>query len=170
VARTQAANYGQRQEAIIEKAAELFSRKGFNGTSVAELAAACNTSKSLVYHYYPSKEEILYAVMSSHVDQLVADVEDVLDGLGEARARLDRLIHAFMAHYVGAAARQKVLLNELDNLPEKPRAIIVGKQRRIIAAVQALLVALHPALARDAARARHDNAAVRHDQLDAHLV
>lgn len=154
MARTQAADYEQRREAIVEKAAQLFASAGFNGCSVADLATACNTSKSLIYHYYPSKEDILYAVMSSHVDQLVADVEAALGEPGDATAQLAALIHAFMAHYVGAAAKQKVLLNELDNLPPPQRDTIVKQQRIVVDAAQALLVAIHPALAEDPPRAR----------------
>jgi AcrR family transcriptional regulator len=154
LARTQAADYEQRREAIVDHAARLFARRGFDGSSVADLAKACDTSKSLIYHYYPSKEDILYAVMSSHIDQLVADVDAVLLRGGTASEQLDALIHAFMTHYVGAADRQKVLLNELDSLPAEQRAAIVARQRRVIDAAQALLVALDPELGLDPARAR----------------
>ncbi|MBA2920191.1 TetR family transcriptional regulator [Sphingomonas sp. MAH-20] len=154
MARTQAADYEQRREAIVDRAARLFARRGFDGSSVADLAAACDTSKSLIYHYYPSKEDILYAVMSSHIDQLVADVGAVLARGGGAAEQLDALIHTFMGHYVGAADRQKVLLNELDSLPPEQRATVVAKQRRVVDAVQALLVALDPELGLDPARAR----------------
>ena len=154
MARTQAPDYEQRQTAIVDKAADLFARQGFRGASVSDLAKACDTSKSLLYHYFPSKEDVLYAVMSSHVDQLLEDVENARSAGGDARDVLDRLIHAFMRHYVGAASRQKVLLNELINLPPDKRAIVVGKQRRIIASVQDLLAATSPAIAGDSARAR----------------
>lgn len=154
MARTQATDYRQRREAIVDKAAQVFARRGFNGSSVADLALACNTSKSLVYHYYPSKEDILYAVMSSHIEQLVNDVEAVLGQPGDATTRLSALLQAFMAHYVGAADKQKVLLNELDNLPPQQRTAIVKQQRIVIDAAQTLLVAMHPNLASDPAKAR----------------
>lgn len=154
MARTQAADYEQRQAAIIDRAADLFARQGFRGASVSDLAKACDTSKSLFYHYFPSKEDVLYAVMSSHVDQLLDDVEEARAAGGDARAVLGRLIHAFMQHYVGAASRQKVLLNELNNLPADKRAIIVAKQRRIIAAVQELLASIAPSVGANEARAR----------------
>ncbi|MFY9352510.1 MAG: TetR/AcrR family transcriptional regulator [Sphingobium sp.] len=154
MARTQAADYEQRREAIVEKAAQLFARAGFRGTSVQDLATACATSKSLFYHYYPSKEDVLYAVMASHIDQLVLDVEEVMAGGGEPAELLSKMIHAFMRHYVGAADRQNVLLNELGNLPEDRRRIIVEKQRGVVDAVQSLLVRIHPSLAADPVRAR----------------
>lgn len=154
MARTQAADYDQRRAAIVEQAGRLFARTGFRGASVADLAAACETSKSLVYHYFPSKEDILYEVMASHIDQLVASADAALAAPGHARERLERLIHAFMRDYVGAADRQKVLLNELDSLPPDKRAVIVTKQRRLIADLQGLLVELDPELRSSPARAR----------------
>ena len=154
MARTQAADYEARREAIVERAAELFAAQGFRGASVADLAAACSTSKSLFYHYYPSKEDVLYAVMSSHIEALVEAAAAVEQEGGDAATRLGRLIRRFMSQYVGAAARQKVLLNELDNLPAARRADIVAKQRGLIALVEHLLGELHPPLRSDAPRRR----------------
>ena len=154
MARTQAADYEQRRAAIVEQAAELFAEHGFRGASVADLARACNTSKSLIYHYYPSKEDVLYAVMLSHIDQLVGDVDKVMAEDLAARGGLDRLLHLFMTDYVGAASRQKVLLNDLAHLPDDKRRSIVAKQRKLVDAVQRLLIKIDPALAGDPVRAR----------------
>jgi AcrR family transcriptional regulator len=154
LARTQAADYEQRRAAIVEQAAELFAEHGFRGASVADLASACNTSKSLIYHYYPSKEDVLYAVMLSHIDQLVGDVDKVMAEDRAPRAGLDRLLHLFMTDYVGAASRQKVLLNDLAHLPDDKRRSIVAKQRKLVDAVQRLLIEIDPALAGDPVRAR----------------
>lgn len=154
MARTQAADYEERREAIVERAADLFASRGFLGTSVSDIAKACQTSKSLLYHYYPSKEDVLYAVMLSHIDRLVEDVAEASTCTGDAREKLRSLLTLFMKHYVGAAARQKVLLNDLDNLPADKRNAIIAKQRQIVDAVQALLIAINPALANDKTKAR----------------
>ena len=107
---------------------------------MSDLSAATTMSKSLLYHYYGSKEEMLYAVMLSHVDQLVGDVEGVMQLDLAPKAKLAALIHAFMVHYVGAVDRQKVLLNELESLPPDRRTVIVSKQRMIVDTLQGLLV------------------------------
>lgn len=138
----------------MEKAAQLFATVGFQGASIAELAKACDSSKSLIYHYYPSKEDILYAVMASHIDQLVDDVEKVTAHRGEPREDLRRLLRAFMRHYAGAADRQNVLLNELRSLPGDKREEIVRKQRSLVRSVESLLTQIHPSLAADPVRAR----------------
>lgn len=154
MARPQAAEYEQRRDAIVEQAARLFARQGFRGTSVSDLAKACETSKGLIYHYFPSKEDILHAVMASHVDRLAEDVAGIAGQDGPAERRLRALVHAFMERYVGAADRQKVLLNELDSLPPATRAAVVAAQRGIVDAVARLLAEMHPSLAVDPVRAR----------------
>ena len=148
MARTQAADYDERKEAIVEAAAALYARRGFNGASVADLAERCKTSKSLIYHYYQSKEDILFDVMISHVRALDEAARAAVAGDGASAAKLRRLARAFMALYVGAADRHKVLLNELDNLDDKRRAEIVKTQRGLIEIVQCLLGEIAPKLKR----------------------
>jgi AcrR family transcriptional regulator len=154
MARTQAPDFEQRRERIVAEAAELFARDGFRGSSINDLAGACGVSKSLLYHYFPSKEDILYAVMAGHLDQLIEDAAAAVATEAEAEARLRRLLHDFMAHYVGASSRQKVLLNELGNLPPDRRRSVVAKQRNLIETVQGLLSEIHPALRGQGRRAR----------------
>jgi AcrR family transcriptional regulator len=146
VARTQAAEYDQRREAIVAAAAALFASRGFTGASVADIAQRGKISKSLVYHYYESKEDILYDVMISHVRALEDAAREVMATKDEPQRKLRELTHRFMALYVGAVDRHKVLLNDLDHLPKARRTEIVGVQRRLIEMVQKLLVEIEPAL------------------------
>ena len=146
MARTQAADYDERKLGIVEAAAALYASRGFNGASVADLAERCKTSKSLIYHYYQSKEDILFDVMISHVRALDEAAREAVEGEGAAAEKLRRLAHAFMGLYVGAADRHKVLLNELDNLDDKRRGEIVKTQRGLIEIVQNLLAEIEPKL------------------------
>lgn len=154
MARTQAADYEERKEAILAHASSLFAERGFLGTSVMDIALACGASKSLLYHYYPSKEDVLFDVMTSHVDLLLDDVDTVLALDLPPGESLHTVLHYFMRHYVGASDRQKVLLNELENLPADKRQEIVATQRKIVDAVQTLLVAALPEHCADPVKAR----------------
>lgn len=145
MARPQSPDYDKRRAAIIAAAADLFAARGFDGTSVAMLAQGCRTSKSLVYHYFPSKDDLLYGVMAEHLDALVAASSAAPAG-GEPRERLRDMTSRFMRLYVGAGASHKVLLNELDKLPEARRAEVVAKQREIIAAFEKVLAEIRPDL------------------------
>ncbi len=145
MARPQSPDYDKRRGSILDAAAQLYARRGFQGASISELAAACGASKSLIYHYFPAKDDILYHVMADHLDALVTAAEEATRS-GSAAERLSALTHRFMSLYVGAEDRHKVLLNELDNLPPERRSEVVAKQRRIIATVETLLRELRPGL------------------------
>lgn len=146
MARTQAVEYGQRRERIVDAAAELFAERGFMGASIADLAEACKTSKSLVYHYYASKEDILFDVMHSHVRALLDAAERVAAKPLRPEEKLREMTRAFMQLYLGAAYRQRVLLNELDNLPREQRKMVVDIQHRLIAIVERILTDVRPVL------------------------
>lgn len=147
--RPQSAEYPLRREAIVEQAAELFAARGFLGASMADLAAACGASKSLLYHYFPAKEDILYEIMRSHLEALEAAAAGA--GGGD---RLTALFAAWLALYAGARARHVVLLNGLCFLPEARRAEIVARQRGLIAELEAALLEVRPDWAGEPPRLR----------------
>ncbi len=144
MARTQAADYEARRRRILDAAAELIAREGLASASIAAIAERCGASKSLIYHYYAAKEDILFAVMQGHLTALLTAARTV--PTGPADARLQALAAALMREYAGAAASQKVLLNELDRLPTERRAAIVAEQRELIGMVEGIVGELAPAL------------------------
>lgn len=154
MARTQAADFEERRAAIVEHAAFLFAERGFLGASIADLASACGISKSLIYHYYAAKEDILFDVMHSHVRALLDAAEGIVVRRVSATEKLRALTSEFMRLYIGAASRQRVLLNELQSLPESQRAVVIGIQRRLVNIVQAILVDIRPQLSQHAALKR----------------
>ena len=146
MARTQALDYDKRREAIMKTAAELYAARGFLGTSVAQIAEACQTSKSLLYHYYPSKEDILFDVMDSHVESLVEAAQAVMAQPLRAEDKVRHLAARLMDMYLDAQAHQKVLLNELVNLPEARRQIIIDHQKSLLDTVDRLVAEIRPQL------------------------
>jgi AcrR family transcriptional regulator len=152
MARTQAEDYGEKREAIVEEAAKLFAARGFDGASLTDLAEACGMSKSLFYHYYPSKEQILFAVMDSHMEALLTAIEQPAPA--EPPQALRRFARALLRLYAGAADKQKVLLYDLARLPAPERRQIVAKERKLIAFVEDIIARSEPRMDRAAMRAR----------------
>ncbi len=154
MARTQAADYDTKREAITEHAARLFARRGFAAASLSELADRCKVSKSLIYHYYASKEAILSDVMNDHMDELLDAVESVGENAQDKEDGFQKVTQDLLQRYVGAADKQKVLLYELDSLPRDVKSEIIAKQRKIIKRVEELLTLARPHFAKDRATLR----------------
>src|SRR6185312_10139611 len=62
--------------AVRQAAIDLFLARGFDDVSVAEIAAAANVSKMTVFNYFPTKEDLLFAPMEEHAEELAAVVRD----------------------------------------------------------------------------------------------
>jgi AcrR family transcriptional regulator len=140
---------------MLDRAAALYARHGFLGASIADLAEACGVSKSLLYHYFGSKEDILFEIMADHVEQLRLVARTVLaQAPADPAARLSALTHALLRAYVGAADRHKVLVNDLDKLPEERRRSVVAAERELIDTIGAVLGELGPRYGRTPAERR----------------
>lgn len=68
------------RERILEAALRLFSRNGYEETSVAELAREAGVSKGLVYHYFDTKRAVLEAVFDRGTDRLEATLRVAREG------------------------------------------------------------------------------------------
>lgn len=64
------------KERIVHAAIQLFSKKGFDATSVTEIAQSANVTKALIYYYFKSKEEILDHLVHSLLDRITSITMD----------------------------------------------------------------------------------------------
>jgi len=64
------------KERILHAAIQLFSKKGFDATSVTEIAQSADVTKALIYYYFKSKEEILDSLVHSLLDSITSMTMD----------------------------------------------------------------------------------------------
>ena len=146
MARTQALDFDTKREAIMIQAASLFAAKGFNGASLSDLSKACGVSKSLIYHYYSCKEDILFDVMNNHIEKLTTVVNNPDYQSNDPNKTFKDLTKSVLECYAGAEDAQKVLLYELNNLRPKQRKNIVSQQRLIVASFETIYAQIFPEL------------------------
>jgi TetR/AcrR family transcriptional regulator len=130
--RRRAVSYDTKLEHIRDTAAGLFARDGFSRTSMAELAAACGVSKALLYHYFDSKEAMLFDILQAYLGDLEKMVEIDAAPLGTARDHLRDLIGALLRQYREAGNTHKLLTFELPVLPADQQAELRAAERRIM--------------------------------------
>lgn len=64
----------RRQREVFETAARLICKRGYDGTSIQEIADACGMTKAGLYHHIGSKEELLSAIMEFGMDLFEEEV------------------------------------------------------------------------------------------------
>ena len=83
------------QEVLFRTALEMFSEKGFDGVSMRDIARHAGCSVSLIYNYYPSKSDLLHAIVGEAQAQVGATLAE-LEQPGSATDRLAAYLNAVM--------------------------------------------------------------------------
>jgi len=81
-----------RRDRLIEAAARLFRKQGYERTSVRQLAEAVGILSGSVFHHFDSKEDILLAVMSTTITTMIERLREAAGSASTTRGRLLALI------------------------------------------------------------------------------
>ena len=76
------------RDEILDASAQIFSLKGYHGTSMQDIAAAVNLQKASVYHHVSSKQQILFELLNRGLQILSGKVEDAIAKPGPPEIQL----------------------------------------------------------------------------------
>ncbi|WP_417626195.1 TetR family transcriptional regulator [Pararhodobacter aggregans] len=147
MARTRAADFEDKQRAILSSAAAVLAEQGMDKASMAQIAGQAGVSKALLYHYYPGKDALIFDIIRTHLSELDAAVEAAHDPALPPRERLRALVGAVLECYRDADNYHKVQLNGTPTLPAEQRHEIHAIERRVVGRFSAVLRDLRPGLA-----------------------
>src|ERR1700759_5549487 len=83
-----------RREEILDEATRLFAERGYEGTSMADLAETVGLRKASLFHHFASKELLYAAVLERLVDEVGAAIAKAMLAEGDFACRLDALCDA----------------------------------------------------------------------------
>ena len=86
--------------ALLEAAREAFAARGYAGASVRDIAGAAGVNPGLVRYHFGSKEGLYAQVMDEAMGRLEARLLEASGGPGGTRARVHRVVEAYVAHLV----------------------------------------------------------------------
>lgn len=110
-----------RPQELLAAALTLFGEKGFAATRTEEVAAKAGVSKGTLYLYYPSKQELLKAVIHEHLGQLISAGEELAAGFEGPTSQLLASLLQTLWERVGntpASAIHKIMVSEARNFPD----------------------------------------------------
>ena len=121
-----------RQE-ILRTAARLFQQRGYDATSMNDVAAALKLSKGGLYHHFQSKDEILFEIMDHAMEITQERVLDPLRGIADPEERLRTLIRLHIEVVLSPRDREiTVMLHENHPLPPSLRKRINARKKEYI--------------------------------------
>ena len=145
MSREQAADYEEKKKAILDAAAGLFAKVGYPNAQLKEVAKACGASKSMLYHYFPSKEDVLFALLNEHLQSTIDAIEQI-DKTRSAEERFRLLIEIYIQKSTQTRTRHVVAMNDVKYLAGAPLKKILELERKVIRLFEGALAALDPEL------------------------
>lgn len=85
-----------RREDVLERAGELMAAKGYDGTSMRDIASAVGMLPGSLYYHFPSKEALFLALHRRVVSEMAERVTRVLEGVDDPWDRLEAASHAHL--------------------------------------------------------------------------
>lgn len=146
MARTRAADFEEKQRVILDHAARVFAEQGMEKASMSQIASVAQVSKALLYHYYPGKDALIFAIIITHLEGLDAAIEAADDPALPPEQRLRKLVGTVLDNYRGADNEHKVQLNATTALGDEQKAEIMAVERRIVRRFSAVLDQINPGL------------------------
>jgi AcrR family transcriptional regulator len=119
----------------------LFFKHGYQATSLRDIAQAVGIRPASVYHHYPSKQEILFAVLDRTIDELIDRGQRVLMTEVDAPAQLRGITREFIL-YIAERPREGIMGDtEIQNLDDGNRATLVSKRNHFQRIIEQVVIA-----------------------------
>jgi len=119
--------------------ARLFAYRGYHSTSMREIARELGMNQSSLYHYFTSKEDVLFTIMNDAMDDFLVKLEVIYTTGLPPEDKLRKMLVSYIRSYAGDQERLILLVNEMNSLTESNRFILVEKQKKYVKLVRSIL-------------------------------
>ncbi len=128
-----------KRDTILQAATRLFAAMGFEKTSVRKIAKEVGLSVPGMFHYVPSKEEILNEIMIGFMDEGYKRLMEIYNSAMGPVEKLEAVCKFYVEYYAGHKDQLTILVSEGKSLSPKHRRNFVDKQRVYVEALKRLL-------------------------------
>jgi AcrR family transcriptional regulator len=129
----------RRRKEIFNASVHLFLDKGFNETSMREIAEAAGIGKSTLYDYFPSKDDILLSFVEDELQRLTEEVEKISNDDIGALEKLRQMMFAYMDYLATNEDFYMKLSLEVQRLAQQSLERIQRKRHALQDKVRSLI-------------------------------
>jgi AcrR family transcriptional regulator len=128
------------QKIMIGRAAsKLFNDKGYLQTTTKDIADSAKLSKGGLFHYFASKDDVLYFILKNYMDFALENFEHELAELKDATSKIRFIISRHINFYLANSSEGKTLFRDAHLLPAKYFKAITEKERKYYKIVAGIL-------------------------------
>ena len=100
-----------KRELILSVAQKRFAQYGFHKTTIDEIASDVRISKGLIYHYFPSKEDIFYLVLERESVIIVEEIQQAVGNAGTTQEKLAAFHRTILVRLSGTFNLKELIEN-----------------------------------------------------------
>ncbi len=130
-------NMHETAQLILEKAHELFVEKGYERSSMREIAERVGISKAALYHHFKNKEEILFTLCVQAGEIINEDMREAIlkseSSHAPIKEQLINILYDYTVGYLKHKNFNKVLFFEIESLPPEKREVVINYERSNVA-------------------------------------
>jgi TetR/AcrR family transcriptional regulator, cholesterol catabolism regulator len=124
------ARWERRRREIVATAARLFAERGYQTTSISDLAAATELTVGGLYHYFDGKDDLLIAICDELLEPLLVEAREIGRGDRTAREQLGLVLRAWLEHVASHRHHLLVFSQERQAIERETRWRRVRAQRK----------------------------------------
>jgi len=124
---------------IINKARDLFSKKGFDATTTDDIAKTCNVNKALIYYYFKNKSELYSEVMSGLFDAMYREINAARKVCVSTTDELEAFIKTYTQYAHRHSYFPALLLRELSDSGAHLPEIMFASMRKVFVLLSEIL-------------------------------
>jgi AcrR family transcriptional regulator len=117
---------------MVAIAAELFAQKGYRATTVREIADAAGILSGSLYHHFDSKESIGDEILSSFINQVLADYRAAVASASDPRMAIEQIVRSTSRTLSQHRAALTMLQNDWSHFATQPRFAYLPRALREI--------------------------------------
>ncbi len=117
----------KKREALLREASVVFTRRGFHGSSLADIAENLGVTKAALYTYVQSKHELLFLCHSAAMDAAFESLQEALAQGTNGREKLTLTLRMYLEKIIGQQSFCAIILEE-GTLTPKDTETIIGRR------------------------------------------
>lgn len=118
----------QMKEAIKTAAIDLFFEKGYFATSISDITQSCGIQKASMYHHFPAKEDLLFAIMQQTMSDLLTGLKEALATEQGIETRMRAAVHRHILFHLKRQKETFIASSELRGLcPDHFKTVVAQR-------------------------------------------
>ncbi|HUK90607.1 MAG TPA: TetR/AcrR family transcriptional regulator [Blastocatellia bacterium] len=110
-------------------AAQIIERDGYDATSLGDIAKAVGLTKAGLYHYIPSKDNLLFGIMNYGMDRVNEVVIDPTRDIADAEERIRTFILNYLNLIIEDGQAMTIVITETQGLSSAQNRVIARRRR-----------------------------------------